>query len=202
MRSRNLIPSHRLEAARRRRRLKAWVGAVSVYAAVLVTVYVACVCAWGVDAGSLERRRQAAAERVEQVSRQIQETQAHLAEAQRTLDANRTIGGHPDWSLLLMLLSANMNDGVVLRQCRLTPPGAEDDTPGEAPATDGVGWRLEMAGYGRQVTAVSQFALAMEKTGLFDEVRLLKTVRQPFLAGQATHFQIRCDLGTRAKESP
>jgi hypothetical protein len=161
---------------------------------------VGCVCAWAVDADALEGRRQATAERVQAISRQIEKAQADLAAARRTLAANRTIGGHPDWSLLLMLLSANMNDGVVLRQCRLSPPDTEDDAA--EPAADASGWRLDMTGYGRQVTAVSQFALALEKTGLFDEVRLLKTVRQPFLAGQATHFQIRCDLGTRPEEAP
>ena len=199
MQSRNFIPSHRREAARRRRRLKAWIGAVAVYAAALVAVYVVAVCAWGVDAGTLDERRQAVATRVEEIRGDIERTQADLADARRTLRANEAIGGHPDWSLLLMLLARHMNDGVVLRQCRLAPPEADD-----APAADATagGWRLQLAGYGREVTAVSQFALALEQTGLFDEVRLLKTVRQPFLAGQATHFQIRCDLGTRPEETP
>lgn len=200
MQSRNLIPSHRREAARRRRRLKAWIGAVSVYAAALIAVYVGSVCAWGVDADALRRRRAVTARRVEEINRQIESAQADLAQARRTLAANEAIGGHPDWSLLLMLLADNMNDGVVLRRCRLSPPDADDALPAEN--ADVVGWRLTMSGYGREVTAVSQFALALEETGLFDEVRLLKTVRQPFLAGQATHFQIRCDLGTRAEETP
>lgn len=197
MLSRNLIPSHRLEAARRRRRLKAWTGAVSVYAAALVAVYVAGVCAWGVDRDALDGRRATTAARVEQTKAQIAKTRADLAEVHRTLRANEAIGGHPDWSLLLMLVAEHMNDGVVLRQCRLGPPVA-DDAPSRHIESDGR-WRLEMEGYGREVTAVSQFALALEKTGLFNEVRLLKTVRQPFLAGQATHFQIRCDLGRRIK---
>ncbi len=199
MQSRNFIPSHRHEAARRRRRLNAWIGSVAVYAAALVAAYVMAVCAWGVDAGALDQRRQAVAHRVEEIRRRIEQTQADLAEARRTLRANETIAGHPDWSLLLMLLARHMSDGVVLRQCRLAPPEADD-----APAADATagGWRLEMAGYGREVTAVSQFALALEETGLFNEVRLLKTVRQPFLAGQATHFQIRCDLGRRPEDTP
>ena len=199
MQSRNLIPSHRLEAAHRRRRLQAWVGAASVYAAALVAVYVGCLCAWGVDAETLARRREATAQRVQQIHRQLQSTQADLAEARRTIEANEVISGHPDWSLLLLLLAHNMNDGMVLRQCRLIPQDAEGSPPGEAAAG---GWRLEMSGFGRQVPAVSQFALALDKTGLFHEVRLLKTVRQPFLAGQATHFQIRCDLGAPAEEAP
>jgi len=196
--SRNLIPSHRLEAARRRRRLKAWTGAVSVYAAALVAVYVAGVCAWGVNRDALDHRREATAAGVEQTRARIDETQAELAEVHRTLRANEAIGGHPDWSLLLMLVAEHMNDGVVLRRCRLGPPDA-DEAPSRKVESDGR-WRLEMEGYGREVTAVSEFALALEKTGLFNEVRLLKTVRQPFLAGQATHFQIRCDLGRRIKE--
>ena len=200
MQSRNLIPSHRLEAARRRRRLQAWIGAVSVYAAALVAVYVGCACAWGVDAGALARRRQTTEQRVELIRNHIRKAQADLAEAQHTLKANETIGGHPDWSLLLMLLAHHMNDGLVLRQCHLAPANADDSLP--ADATTPAGWRLEMTGFAREVTAVSQFALSLEKTGLFNEVRLMKTVRQPFLAGQATHFQVRCDLGRRVKETP
>ena len=199
MQSRNLIPSHRLEADRRRRRLKAWGVGISGYAAALVVVYVVSLCAWGVDAEALARRRDATAQRVQQIHRQIQRAQADLAEVRRSLEANEAIGGHPDWSLLLLLLTHKMNDGVVLRQCRLTPRDAEGPPSGDPTAG---GWRLEMSGFGREVTAVSQFALDLDQTGLFHEVRLLKTVRQPFLAGQATHFQIRCGLGAPAEETP
>jgi len=198
--SRNFIPSHRLEAARRQRRLHAWIGTASVYAAALVAVYIGCVCVWGVDAKALARRRQATAHRAEQIRDQLHKAQADLTQARRTLKANEAIGGHPDWSLLLMLLARNMNERVVLRQCRLVPGGAEDDPAAEQKATGA--WRLEMSGFGREVTAVSQFALALEKTGLFEEVRLLKTVRQPFMAQQATHFEIRCALGAPAEEAP
>jgi hypothetical protein len=198
--SRNFIPSHRLEAAQRHRRLHAWIGAAAIYAAALVAVYIGCACVWGVDAKALARRRQATANRVEQIRGQIQKAQADLTQARRTLAANEAVGGHPDWSLLLILLAQNMNERVVLRQCRLTPGGVEDDTAAESRPTGA--WRLEMSGFGREVTAVSQFALALEKTGLFEEVRLLKTVRQPFMAQQATHFEIQCALGTPPKETP
>lgn len=205
MQSHNLIPSYRLEARRRRRRFEAWVVGVSAYAAILAAVYVGFLCARGVDADALARRRQTTAARTAEVQSQIKAVQADLAEARRTLQANETLGGHPDWSLLLMLLAQNMNDGVVLRGCSLVPhqgetEGAEAAAPFPTSTPDD--WRLQMQGFGKAVTAVSNFALAIEQTGLFEQVRLLKTVRQPFLAGQATHFQIVCDLGADHKETP
>jgi len=176
------------------------VTAVSVYAALLAAGYVGCRCLWGVDADALARKREATRQRGQQVHQQIDRVQTQLAEAQRTLRANATLGGHPDWSLLLMLLARTMNEGVVLRQCSLTP----DQPPAEAANSTkpSAGWRLTMSGYSKTVTAASEFALDMERTGLFEEVRLLKTVCQPFLAGRATYFQIHCALGAQAEETP
>jgi Tfp pilus assembly protein PilN len=207
VRSHNLIPLPRLEARRRRLRLRVWVAAVSVYAAALAVVYTVCLGAWAVDSHDLARQQKATEARVAETRRQIDEVNADLADARRTLRANEVLGGHPDWSLLLMVLARSMNEEVVLRQCDLASlktVRADDAAETAAPApADGVdGWRLQMNGFGRTVASVSEFALAIEKTGLFDRVRLLKTIRQPFLAGQATHFQIECDLGTVAEESP
>ncbi len=200
MQSRNLIPSYRLERRRRHRRVRAWGAAISVYAVLLAAVYVGCQALWGVDADAMARQREATRQRVRQIRDRIDGVQTRLAEAQRTLRANAALGDHPDWSLLLMLLARTMNEGVVLRQCSLTP--AEPTAEAPAATKPSPGWRLEMSGYGKTVTAASEFALAMERTGLFQEVRLLKTVRQPFLAGQATHFQIHCALRRRAEETP
>jgi len=197
----NLIPSYRLEARRRRRCIRAWTVGVTCYALALASVYAGYRATWGVDLDAVAGRRQATAQRIHATGRQIAYTQAELAEATCTLKANEVVGGHPDWSLLLMLLARSMNDEVVLRQCTLAPLKADGRTGAPGPADAG-GWQLDMTGYGRTVTSVSHYALALERTGLFQEVRLIKTVRQPFLAGSATHFQIRCMLGSAAEGSP
>ena len=194
----NLTPSYRLKARRRNRRVRAWTVAVAFYALALAAAYTGCRLTWAVDTNALAGRQEATAQRVQAISQQIAHAQAELAEAACTIKANEVVGGHPDWSLLLMLLARNMNDEVVLRQCSLGPQKANAQAPSDGTAD----WRLDMTGYGRTVTSVSQYALALERTGLFQEVRLLKTVRQPFLAGSATHFQIQCALGTGAEVSP
>lgn len=210
MQSHNLIPSYRREARRRRRRCEAWVVGVSAYGAILTAVFVGLLCAWGVDSGTLARRREATATRTRAVQTRIEALQSDLADARRTLQANETLGGHPDWSLLLMLVARRMNDDVVLRTCSLAPQQPQQDGTSGGPVNDAApsgkpaadGWRLEMHGFGKNVAPVSQFALAIEQTGLFDHVQLLKTVRQPFLAGEASRFQIVCDLGTETEDGP
>jgi len=179
---------------------------VACYALVLTAAYAGCRVTWGVDTDTLVGRQEATTQRIHAVGQQIGYAQAELAQAACTIKANQLVGGHPDWSLLLMLLARNMNDEVVLHQCSLGP---QTDAGAAAPVLAAAGdanatgaWRLDMTGYGRTVTSVSQYALALERTGLFQEVRLLKTVRQPFLAGSATHFQIQCALGAGAEGSP
>jgi len=200
VRSRNLMPSYRRESARRRRLLKVWAVAVAVYAAALLGATLLGRTVWGVDTTGLALRRQATRLRIEEARRRIQGAEARLAEARRTLQANRCIAGHPDWSLLLALLSQPLGEGAVLRRCTLAPAQAEGTARGPAPTapTDDrpTGWRLQINGFARTVTEASTYALALEKTGLFSEVRLLKTVRRPFLAGEATHFEIEAALGT------
>jgi len=199
----NLIPSYRLEARRRRRCIRAWTVGVLCYALTLVGAYAGCRVAWGVDLEAVAGRRQAVAQRIHALGQQITYVQGELAEANCSIKANEVVGGHPDWSLLLMLLARNMNDEVVLRQCALGPSKAGTEDHGPGPDNNAAGaWRLDMTGYGRTVTSVSQYALALERTGLFQEVRLMKTVRQPFMAGSATHFQIRCALGSAAEGLP
>ena len=204
MRSRNLMPSYRRESARRRRLLKVWAVAVAVYAAALLGATLLGRTLWGVDTAGLALRRQATRLRIEEARRRIQVAEARLAEARRTLQANRRIAGHPDWSLLLALLAQPLGEGAVLRGCILAP--AKGEGPGRgaalgpaptAPTDDRpTGWRLQINGFARTVTEASTYALALEKTGLFSEVRLLKTVRRPFLAGEATHFEIEAALST------
>jgi hypothetical protein len=44
---------------------------------------------------------------------------------------------------------------------------------------------------------VSQFTLALQRIGIFGQVRLIKTNREAYLSGQAIHFAIEGTLQDR-----
>src|SRR5260370_38207947 len=53
---------------------------------------------------------------------------------------------------------------------------------------------VRIQGYGRSQAVVAQFILRLEQTGLFDDVVLVKTNREPFLDDHAMSFQVECQL--------
>jgi len=197
MRDANFIPKHRFHARRRRRRLILWIAGATVHAVLLLGAYASCYALWGGGGGAVAAEQEAAEARIQQTKQMIAAAQTELATEERTLKANRVVRNHPDWSLLLMLLARSMNDDVVLGRCELKPEDSPDESPSQEDGANG--FRLDMSGHAKTVTAVSRFALELERTGLFDQVRLLKTKRQPFLSGSATSFQMECVIGREPK---
>jgi hypothetical protein len=63
---------------------------------------------------------------------------------------------------------------------------------------DATAFALKISGCGRTVADVLKFAEGLERAGLFDQIRLVKTDTQPLLAGTAVGFEMECSLtGTR-----
>ena len=56
-------------------------------------------------------------------------------------------------------------------------------------------------GCGQSQTAVSNFVLRLERTELFDQVKLIGTSRRPFLSGSAVEFQVECFLAEAGGEA-
>jgi hypothetical protein len=66
------------------------------------------------------------------------------------------------------------------------------------PVGDATAFALTIGGCGRTVADVLKFAEGLERAGLFDQIRLVKTDTQPLLAGTAVGFEMECSLtGTR-----
>jgi hypothetical protein len=138
--------------------------------------------------------------RIEKAHQAIEDAQRELATAERTLKANRAVGNQPDWSLLLALLARNLGDQVVLSQCELKPDVPGEAAVGAAGASDQPrpargGFILKLAGYGETQPDVSRFVLNLERAGLFDQVRLVRTSSRAFLSASAIAFELECGLG-------
>jgi len=192
MRSRNLIPPGRLIQRQSRRVLRGWVLIVALYAGVLLAGY-----------GVLRQQLTAG---LRDWSGELQAAWQEVAQGQKTLDgqqrrltavlieqaANRSVGHQPDWSILLSALAGELGDEVIFRGCRIEcaslagPAGAASQQ-----AT------VKLNGLGKTQEAVSKFVLRLEESGLFDQVKLVRTNREAMGDATAIAFQLDCGLAAR-----
>jgi hypothetical protein len=206
----NLIPALRLEKRSRLNRLRTWAAALGIYGALLGGAYAACL-AFGDDDGKvvLEKMRQST-ERFRKAGKEIHCLRVSLAEASNQIAAARSLAQSPDWSLLLAMVAKNLNDDVVLERCSLAPVDTgPDDKPSAPPAGAARAgevlyqrYLLDLSGFAQTQTGVSQFVLRLEKSRLFDGVRLIGTQRRPFMDGQAVSFRIECALSGKGDNRP
>lgn len=199
----NLIPKRRLEAKSRRARMRAWIIACTAYAVVILGAYALTQSASGGPDSALAAHLAKAAAETKKWDRQVRMLRGKVGKARLTLEANRAVGEQPDWAVVLALLAKNLDDDLVLKRCKLHPEPVEKPkskskkrTKGE-PAPKPKRFILDISGFGRSQKAISQFVLRLEGSKLFEKVTAVKTNREPFMAGKAMAFQIRCLLGRK-----
>ena len=199
----NLIPAGRLAGKRRRTRLYVWVTICGVYASMVaagsLTFHVA-------HAGEDRRRSaqlEAVAQQIEQDNRTVLDLRRRLAETNTALETTQAIHGQPDWSKLLVGLSAQLGDEIVLCRAQLATRTA-DNKAVNAEASGSLAamplgtlltdcrHTLVLSGFGKSQEAVSRFVLRLEGSGAFDLVRLANSSRQTFLKGEAVAFTVEC----------
>jgi len=202
MASQNLMPAYRHGAKQRRRRLRRWVTICGAYTALLLAGYGVAESVWGSDGRAITEESERVKLRIASAGEQIAKLQDQLLRAQRLQAANRVLSDQPDWSLLLALLSKTLEDDIVLRTCQLKPAGdGESLVSGlSGPTADPKGgFLLSLRGYGRSQAAVAKFVLRLEQTGLFRQVKTIKTTREAFLNAEAVAFRLECLLLNRAE---
>lgn len=195
----NLIPDSRRRVRTHRNRIKCWVAAGSVYGFILLIGCGLLRTVWATgDPDTLSRSNQTQA-RMQAIHDSISDIHSQLGAYEQTLTANRDLIEHPDWGLLLGLLSKTLGDNLVLREFEIqriamSDANSSQQVDEEASGHGDTAFRLTIKGMGRTQAAVSQFALRLEKTGLFDGVKLLDTSLAPFLSGKAVAFRLECKL--------
>ena len=200
----NLIPIHRRNARRRRVRLRRWVAGAAAYAILLVIGYGACRTVWATG-GDLTAELDDTAGQIDLANEAIAALGKEMAQARLMLGASQRLVNQPDWSVLLVLISETLDDKIVLKRCRLQPlaeqrpgqgPTGYNDarTPGIPPSQMPNAFVLALNGYGQSSEDVSSFVLRLEQTGLFAQVTVRHTNREPFLANEAIAFELVCTL--------
>ncbi|MCX5674134.1 MAG: hypothetical protein NTX87_03925 [Planctomycetota bacterium] len=209
MKSINFIPSYRIAARQRRNRVRWWITAIAIS---LVLELGGIVCGYGIWCGGrmvLAGELTKTTTTIGSADRAIRMLQSELAAQEATLKASQDVQSQPDWSVLLALLARSLGDGAVLRRCELKPvqPAAVTSqvsavSPAPAvPLGDATAFALKISGCGRTVADVLKFAEGLERAGLFDQIRLVKTDTQPLLAGTAVGFEMECSLTGKRENS-
>lgn len=191
----NLVPAHRRIARRRARRVRLWCAVCAVYTLALTGAFGGASAAGRYDANEAEHRLREAEADVEQRRRQIITLVAEAERARRTIEANRGVGDQPDWSVLLSLVATILGDDAALRRCALEPTGTERNRRGQPrPEQRPKGYTLRLVGLAQAQRTVSDIAIRLEQTGLFQKVELLESRRETLRGGDAIVFTIECVL--------
>lgn len=194
----NLIPAPRLATRQRRRHLRAWAWGLTAYAAAVVLACAAVTLfQTDPDAGDTLQQVESTRAANRKASAALVDAAKRLSQAQNAQRMVRVLSDQPDWSLLFAALANRLGNETVLRdvQLRAAPVPTATAAKPQAPAR----YRLALRGLGKTQAAVSQFVADLEKSQLFDEVRLLRTGREPFLADTAVTFDLDCTLGDGGK---
>lgn len=203
----NLIPMHRRVARKKRVRTQCWIGTWISYSAVLVAGTLAIRAATSGDESALAVRLDVKTGAINIATQALSQVEKELQEAAQQLVTSKAIGNQPDWSILLMLLSAQLPDAMSLERCDLKPQkrpvpvvtttkrGPAKPTLAAKPAAKTPpGYVLTLSGQAATQSDVSQFVLGLEGAALFDKVTLVETRNQPNPMGETVGFRVECLL--------
>ncbi|MCU0914909.1 MAG: PilN domain-containing protein [Planctomycetes bacterium] len=201
----NLIPMARLAGRRRRGRLYFWAALCGTYA-LLVAVGASTFHVARAGQGRREAQQVETIDRqIEQETRALQGLRRQLQETTTALETTQAIRDQPDWSKLLVGLSAQVDDEIVLSRCHFATFTADQKAvtveTGGSLSNLPLGTfltecrhGLTLNGYGKSQEAVARFVLRLEGCGVFDRVRLVNSSRQSFLNGEAVAFSVECNM--------
>src|SRR5437763_68612 len=110
----NLIPLPIQHAKARRRRIRAWAMITIGWCSALAIVYAGCYLKFAYPVHPLDPELDQAAANIANLEHSLTSTRAQTQEVSQKLESSRRAVIHPDWSILLALLSDSLGDDIVL----------------------------------------------------------------------------------------
>lgn len=207
MKTVNLIPARLRDAACIRARARAWVAGGLIYAAVLGLGCLAVRAVGGQETMRLEVDGTRLTERLERAQEQLASIRAQVRDIEARLEASRTVGEHPDWSILLRTLAALREDSIVLdvldlravdqpRQPAAKEEKSEDGKPKPRPRPLEA-YTLVLRGAGLSQNQVMGFVSRLEGLAPLADVKLRQTQATTVRGVEAVSFTLECRLAER-----
>lgn len=197
----NLLPASIKDQMIQRRRLLIWIRSAGALAVLGV---IACVVA-GVYLGDLDTPVREELRSVQSVINQLEASEAsalaRIATVTHELGVAEDIAGQPNWSVLLGVLAAGLNEGAYLERIEtalVLAPDVQIAPPSKAASGP---YRVRITGISLLQGDATRYALYLEQCRLFDSVRLVATRPRPDVDAQAVGFEIACVIGTIEEKS-
>jgi hypothetical protein len=194
----NLIPMYRREVKARKARVVKWSLAVGAYLALLVAGYMLLDRYATDNSQSLNSQSRRASAELGGAHRLVQAMGQELTQTSRKLQTVQEIGGQPDWGALLAVISKNTSENIALNYCRMERSSSADSAPKAASPAGDIPTVLELGGVAKVQADVSDYVLQLEKLGLFEKVKMVKTSREMYLGQEAVGFRLECVLQGQA----
>lgn len=197
----NLLPASVKDRMIQRRRLVVWIKGTGALAVLGVVV---CVVA-GVYLGDLDAPVRKELQSVQSVINQLEASEAsaiaRIATVTHELGVAEDIAGQPNWSVLLGVLAAGLNEGAYLERIQtglVLEPDVQIAPPSKAASGP---YRVTITGISLLQGDATRYALYLEQCRLFDSVRLVATRPRPDVDSQAVGFEIACVIGRIEEKS-
>jgi hypothetical protein len=165
----NLMPAARVQAGRRRKRVRAWLVAGCVYGLLLGGV-------WGysafraAQAGDVGDELRALNDRIDLTKANLKTVEGKLLVAKREAEAAMEVRVHPDMSILLRLIAVHASKEITLERIDLRPaPVGSAKSDLAAPN----GYVVRLSGLASSQNEVPRFARDLQDLGVFESISIV-----------------------------
>jgi len=186
MKNINLISQHRRVEQARCACMIRWTSGLAVWACLISVACIAAAALSNIES-NFESSRSAIVLRTTAAQASAALSSAQIDRIRKRLAVTRSVQAHPDWSVLLPIVSSRIGDDIALERIALEPVRGEEAT---RRAT------LTLNGVGTDRAAVSDFVIRLEETGAFARVETATAQRRPIGQNEFFAFELRCRVGS------
>ncbi len=182
----NLMSSKRRIEQQRCTCITRWGAALSILA---TTITVACIGAAAISniESDFESTRSAIVLRTTAAQASASSSTAAIDRMKKRLEVSRAVRSHPDWSVLLPVVSARLGDQIALERISLEPVRGEESIRRATMTLNGVG---------TDRASVSDFVMRLEESGAFARVETTSAQRRPIGSNEFFAFELQCRIGS------
>jgi Tfp pilus assembly protein PilN len=186
MKCMNLMSQHRREEQARCTCMARWSGCLAAWACL---ISVACIAAAALSnmESNFESSRSAIVLRTTAAQASASASSSQIDRIRKRLEVARAVEAHPDWSVLLPVVSSRLGDDIALERISLEPVRGEEATRRATMTLNGVG---------TDRAALSDFVIRLEETGVFTRVETATAQRRPIGQKEFFAFELRCRVGS------